>query len=324
MNKSVQLLLIAVFFIAVSCQKNELENQLEQPELKSPDEYYVGLKGATIPMLTPERLEKMNKKLESEGVNYRVAMAELITTGSVENIGLGHLVIAKDLGNKQLDVDFAPGDPRRAWSDESGTKITFSIDQTGDATPSGGLLNAEEGTEAIRKAFKTWDDVQSTEIGLTEVDNGGEDIGIVAFINNIGGSPYVFADIQIAGWGDIDFELGVLGVTYTFLFIDGDGEYTDINHDKKYDAAFREIYFDPSYEWANGGMNGIDVESIALHEIGHGLSQAHFGTVFFDKKGELRATPRAVMNAYYFGTFRNLQKSDIGGHSSIWANWPNK
>lgn len=326
MSKRVQLLLAVIVLFMVSCQKNEIENQLSLQELKSPDDYYIGLKGATIPMLTPERLESMNKKLESEGVNYRVAMAELITTGSVENIGIGHLVIAKDVGNKQLDVDFVPGDSRRVWSDESGTKISYSIDQTDDdATPKAGSLSAKEGTEAIRNAFQTWNDVKTTELELTEVDNSGLDIGVVAFgINEKNGSPFVFADIQMAGWGDIDFQEGVLGVTYTFYFTDDEGKPTDINHDKKYDAAFREIYFDPSFEWSNVGTSGIDVESIALHEIGHGLSQGHFGTVIIDKDGLPKATPRAVMNAYYIGTFRNLQKTDIAGHRSIWANWPNK
>ena len=66
----------------------------------------------------------------------------------------------------------------------------------------------------------------------------------------------------------------------------------------------------------------IDVESIALHEGGHGLSQAHFGTVFFDASKKysvdhLHFSPRAVMNAVYWDTQRELLGSDVGGFCGI-------
>ena len=39
------------------------------------------------------------------------------------------------------------------------------------------------------------------------------------------------------------------------------------------------------------------IETVAAHEVDHGLSQGHFGKVFFDKKGNLKVAPHAVMNA---------------------------
>ncbi|MEZ5106259.1 MAG: hypothetical protein R2757_17290 [Draconibacterium sp.] len=320
MYKRVQLILTVLIFFAVGCQKSDIENQLSPQALDSSNDSYVRLKGATISKLSPEGLERINKILASDGFNYRVAMAEMITTADdVEN--MGHLVIAKDVGSKKLNIDFVPGDPRRKWSGESATKITYAIDQTEDAKPAVGALTAEEATEAIDNAFKTWNNVKRTKLGLTKIDAGDMNLGVVSGVQI---PNDVLADIQMAGWEDVNFKTGVLGVTYTFLFVDNEGNPTDINNDKKYDAAFREIYFNPAYSWSNDGVSDYDVETIALHEIGHGLSQGHFGTVFIDKNDELKVLPRAVMNAYYLGTLRELQKNDIGGHSSIWASWPNK
>ena len=65
------------------------------------------------------------------------------------------------------------------------------------------------------------------------------------------------------------------------------------------------------------------METVALHEFGHGLSQAHFGTVRLKNDGSLMASPRAVMNALYAGALRAPQGTDVGGHCSNWAAWPN-
>jgi hypothetical protein len=247
-------------------------------------------------------------------------MAELITAaGSGES---GITVYSKFVGNKQLSSHFVPGDPRREWSAGNGTQITYAIDQTEDIEPPFGPATGVEATQAVVNAFNTWDAVKSTEFGLTQNSDYGMDIGYVAYFEDSGGSPYVFADIQMAGFRDLIFDEGILGVTFTFVWIE-DEEYTDVDGNGKYDVAFREIYFDPYWYWGvNLETNAIDIESIALHEIGHGLSQGHFGTVFTDPKGNIKASPRAVMNALYFEPLRKLQNSDIGGHSSIWSSWP--
>jgi hypothetical protein len=66
------------------------------------------------------------------------------------------------------------------------------------------------------------------------------------------------------------------------------------------------------------------VETVALHEAGHGLSQAHFGTVFQKNDGSIHASPRAVMNAFYLAPQRSLLGTDNAGHCSNWGNWPQK
>ena len=64
------------------------------------------------------------------------------------------------------------------------------------------------------------------------------------------------------------------------------------------------------------------MESIAAHEAGHGLSQAHFGTVFITKGGNFQFAPRAVMNAVYVSPQQALLSTDEGGHCTNWSRWP--
>lgn len=267
-------------------------------------------------------MDAINAQLEAAGANYRAAIAEYVT--SPDGGEAGNTVLSKVVGNKQLGHDFVPLDARRAWSGSAAgpdDDITYAIDQTFDAVPPFGGLTEAQTTAAIRAAIASWATLTCTQLALLENANFGVDIGVIAFLNGLGGSPFIFADVQHAGWRDINFAGGILGVTFTFVFVSGPDP-TDIDGNRKLDVAFREIYFDPSFSWAVNGSN-VDVESIALHEFGHGLSQAHFGTVAFKNDGTLKASPRAVMNALYSGPLRNLLGTDRGGHCSNWASWPN-
>ncbi len=97
----------------------------------------------------------------------------------------------------------------------------------------------------------------------------------------------------------------------------------DIDGNRKTDVAFRETYYNDAFPWGIDTDFPIDIESIALHEVGHDLSQAHFGDVFVDHAAaKLHFAPRAVMNAAYSGVQQELTGTDNGGHCSNWANWP--
>ena len=83
----------------------------------------------------------------------------------------------------------------------------------------------------------------------------------------------------------------IIGATFTFIWVDvATGDPTDMDRNGKEDVAFREIYYNNHFVWSVDTPawtdSEIDVESIALHESGHGLSQAHFGMVFFDGMGQ--------------------------------------
>jgi hypothetical protein len=266
-------------------------------------------------------LDRANLVLETQGASYRAGLAEFITPATTQEAGT--TVLSRALGNRRLGEDFVPRDPRRTWSGPApgSDDITHAIDRTADAAPPGGGLTEAETTPAIRRAMATWDAVACSTLPITEVPDFGLDLGVAAFLNGLGGGPFIVADLMHAGWGDVDFAGTTLAATITFLFIDpATGEFTDVDGDGRLDVAFREIYYDPSWIWAIG--QNIDVESIALHEAGHGLSQAHFGTIRIRNDGLLQATPWAVMNALYARPQQRLLGSDIGGHCGNWGQWP--
>ena len=265
-------------------------------------------------------MDNMNLQLAAEGAPYIVGWAEYITEASGNEAG--GTVFAKDLGNKQLTADFVPGDGRRTWSGPDAVHLTYAIDQTGDAVPPFGGLTAAQTDAAIVRAMNTWNALTCSDLGLVR-NATTADLGFIARSNGGSGSFTVAADVQHAGFRDLNFAGNILGVTFTLVFVNA-GVPTDIDADGRADVAFREIYYDPSFNWRDNGVANVDLQSVSVHESGHALSQAHFGTIQQNPAGKLVIAPHAVMNAAYTAPFRDLQGSDVGGHCSNWAAWPNK
>lgn len=279
-------------------------------------------------------IESTNAALAVADAPYRLSMIETITDNPDE---AGITVLWKNVGNKQLAHDFVPGDPRRGvagggWSDDPNT-ITFAIDPFDGVSYNG--VPASTTTAEILDAMGTWDGVGCSDPGLDQVASP-VDLGVIAFLNNIGGSPYVVADLQFGGWQEVEYAGATIAATHTFIWIDDEGNPTDIDGNGAIDVAWREIYFDaicqacvPVTFWnweIDDGIDEpgreIDIESITLHEAGHGLSQAHFGIGFVRFDGTLYETSDAVMAAAYAGPRIDLQGADQGGHCSNWASWP--
>ncbi len=275
-----------------------------------------------------------NAALAAEDAPYRLSMIETITDNPDE---AGITVLWKNVGNKQLAHDFVPGDPRRSvagggWSSDPNT-ITFAIDPFDGVTFNG--VGASVTTAEILDAMGTWDGVTCSDPGLDRV-SAPIDLGVIAFLNGLGGSPFVVADLQYGGWQEVEYAGATIAATHTFIWIDDAGNPTDIDGNGAIDVAWREIYFDAVcqacvpvdfWNWEiDDGVNEpgreIDIESITLHEAGHGLSQAHFGIGFVDDDGTLHETSNAVMAAAYAGPRIDLQGADEGGHCSNWAMWP--
>lgn len=252
-----------------------------------------------------------NAQLEAGGYDFRIDYAEYLTGGDA-----AQTVFFNNRGNKQLGAHWVPGDPRRG----GGTNITYTIDQTEGSVDS---LTQAQTNAAIARAMTTWDNVNCSTIPIDAVGNPGTDIGFVEFLNGLGGSPFIFADLTHAGWLPPGILApNVIAVTFTFVWIDGLGNPTDIDNNGKADVAIREILYNDAFTWQINA--NIDVETVALHEAGHGLSQNHFGTAFVNSSnGKVHFAPRAVMNAAYSGVQQTIDQSDEGGHCSIWAQWPN-
>lgn len=261
-----------------------------------------------------DMMSLMNSGLESNGRDIRVDYAEYLTAD--DSGGVGQRLFFNDRGNKQLNAHFVPGDPRRGGR----TNITYIVDQTEGAIDG---LSVGQTTAAIDRAMTTWNNVQCSTIPITKLPNQPGDLGVVEFLSGLGGSPVAFADITHSGWLPAGLlPSNVIAITFTFIFIDSTGLPTDIDNNGKFDVAFREILYNDLFIWRING--NVDVETVALHESGHGLSQDHFGKAFLTgSNGKIHFAPRAVMNAAYTGIQQVIGATDNSGHCSIWASWPN-
>jgi hypothetical protein len=259
----------------------------------------------------------INETLAAEGAGYELLVAEYLTAG--EGDELGRTVFFSNVGNQQLGAHFVAGDARRIWSPDP-SDIGYVNDLDDGVTTSG--LNASQTDEAIQAAMNTWNGVQCSDIRLQNLGSYPVDFGYVQSLLGFGGLPGIVADLTHGGFlpgaffdalapGGSNF---ILGVTFTFVFVGGDSD-----GDGKLDTAFREIYYNDNFPWNID--NHFDVETVALHEVGHGLSQGHFGTAFITPRGQVQFSPRAVMNASYSGIQTEVGSTDNGGHCSIWDDW---
>ena len=268
-------------------------------------------------------MAKVNTQLETKGGNVRLWVVEIYPASQFQ----GQTVYFNNR-TLRLSADWVPGDPGRSGN----TEISWLSDQV-EGTASG--VSLVDTQAAIGRAMTTWDSVGCASIPLTQLNDEDSDWGYVQYLVGMGGIPGWLADYTLAGWlpgtffdliggsGASDY---ILGVTYTFIWVDDTtGIPTDIDNNHKADVAFRETYFNNQFSWGINTGNPIDVESVVLHEAGHGLSLGHFGKLFMtDANGKFHFAPIAVMNAGYTGVQQVLTNTDIGAFCSIWASWPNR
>lgn len=260
-----------------------------------------------------------------------LGMAEIITDPNSGEEGRT-VYFRKDLGNGQLDHDYVYNDPRRALINGGYAGITYGI-KTGFQSSDPNLTNQ---IGWLRESINVWDRLPCSNLGLRENAVNPSSPGLVDNFFNTGiiDISLVEADLTQVGFLGVSaiFPPGTstLGVTYTLFWTDAAGNLTDIDGNGKTDVALREIYYNDQYNWADNGVEGtvagvryFDLPTVAIHEVGHGFSSAHFGNIG-RKNGVLVAHPRAIMNAIYGGMLRSLTGRDNGGHCSNWAQWPNR
>jgi hypothetical protein len=260
-----------------------------------------------------------NTALRTRASGVRIGTIEWITSADGGEEG-GQIVFFNDRGNKELSSHFVPGDPRRGGR----TNITYLVDQSGDTSDPTATGQTEA---AIDRALATWDMETCSTLNMTKIGDTGADPDLVdeldPTIPDDGAGGIFAADIVHAGWIPTGFPPDVIAATFTFIFVDGGGVPSDIDNNKRADVAWREIYYNDQFVWRING--NIDVETAALHESGHGLSQAHYGTLFqTTSNGEFHFAPRAVMNAGYTGIQQALTGTDDAGHCTNWGSWPQR
>jgi hypothetical protein len=263
------------------------------------------------------KMHEINESLRAMGLGLAVEEIHLITIGQGRPANRIH----------QSGLRWVAGDPRRL---ADGNNITYLVDQSDGATASG-LTNAQ--TEAaLDRALSTWDAsscLKKVDI-VKRADSGADPDIFDAFFGFGGfGNPFL-ADIVEAGWlppaffeavGGPGGGNGILAFSVSFIFIDGNGNPTDINGDNYLDTALNEVYYNNNFgapgprvgnPWGiNIALPGIDVETVGLHENGHSLGLGHFGP-----------PPAAVMNPVYAGIRQSPLAIDSSGMCAVWSSWP--
>lgn len=270
--------------------------------------------------------DEINSILANQGLNVRLAFAETVTLGEGGAETVGQTIYANDR-EKQLTAQWVPGDVRR---DADGNNLTYIIFDP-FAPANFGTADQIDSTPAIDASFETWNSVKNrSKLNIVKRPNTNSNPSFI-----LGGNPFL-ADISEIGFlPGIFFELfigpgtsvNVLGVTITFIFVDDDGNPTDINNDGFDDVALKEVWYNDDFQWTtnSGEVSNtvIDIETVALHENGHALGFGHFGKISVtNNNNKLHVSPRAVMNAIVLGTQRDLLGTDKASYRSIYGNWP--
>lgn len=263
--------------------------------------------------VSSSQLSSINAELKDKGI------AILKIEAMSENSPI--ILFDKQLNIVRLGSSWVANDPRRGGN----TNITYN------QFPGFQLANGVLPTAEIHDdAFDRWENEATCGgVNLIKQENPGIFNSAILSISGVTGDP--FSDINILGHvPPFVFELvglseNTLGVAFTFIFLDENGDPTDIDNDNLADTSLKEVWYNDGYTWTNDPANNpddIDLASVITHEIGHTLEAGHFGSgIFNQKKGTIRYNPRAVMNALYFEPLSDLQKTDRASYCNTFSNW---
>lgn len=256
---------------------------------------------------TIETMNEYNGGLRALWMDIQVEQIEVLTLGEGRSSSRLH----------RQPFRWVPGDPRR---NADGSNLSYLVHEERLA---GSGLDAKAAEAAIDRAMQSWAVTPcfSAKVGVAKRTGSGADPDIFDGLLGYGGfGDYRLADIVHGGWMPPSFFDAVngpgsgetvLAFSVTFIYIGPDGKPADFNWDGYLDTAANEIYYNEAFSWLLGTGHGIDLESVALHELGHSLGIGHIG-----------APLEAVMNPVYAGAHRELNALDQAALCSVWGSWP--
>lgn len=269
---------------------------------------------------TEDAIAMVNAQLAEEGLGFALDKVEYVTRSGADFSGQ---TVFRNDRTKRLTSRWVPSDERRAADGDNITQLTFDV----FADANFGTPAQVDGEPSIDASFDTFQNTRCSSLNIVKRPDSGVLPSAIfggdpflADISTIGFLPgFIFDAVLFPGASE-----NVLGVTFTFIFIDGPGgPPTDIDNNGLTDTALKEIWYNDDFLWTTNG-GGVDIETVALHENGHALEMGHFGRIArTNRNGKLHVSPRAVMNAVILGDLRELLGTDNAAFCGNFAQWPN-
>jgi hypothetical protein len=263
------------------------------------------------------------------GSNYKVAEVHVCMLNSASPSTT--VTTVDQQFQSTLTSRWVTNDNRRNWNGDNDLNDIDWLSFTPFAIANG-TFNTTPIYQAMYNKWETGGTCKTLNIDQTPYTSA---MGNPSLILGIGGPPAdePLADVAVIGFlpasifNSIFGSPNVLGVAFSFVFINPDtGEPIKTTRGKE-DKAFTEVWFNDGFTWSLGAAPGkIDLESVILHEFGHTLNLGHFGILqAFTTNGSTRYVyqPVNTMNALYIGEPRNfLGQNDKGNYCEAWGSWP--
>ena len=196
------------------------------------------------------------------------------------------------------------------WDDVNKSNTITTVLDTSDYTSDVSPLRVDN---ALKKAYGTWADLDETDnLSFDFQDDSGGNYDVFDTYPPVldQDADWNYANIVVGGWLplsyftnlDPDNGANILAVTWTGKLRGGNGPRKPTWHS--------EIFFNDAWTWDDDGSSGIDIETVALHELGHALGFGH---------GDPDDSIDSVMDPIYAGQQRTLFQDDIDGISALYA-----